>query len=89
MYFHGNETDISVIESIFSGNDQQNVYFDIPIRFSSRSFANQIKAITGLKSKRPKFFDDFFGTNFRMFKMRKKGVTAINIIAKCQVLSRG
>ena len=26
MYFQGNETDICVIESIFSGNDQQKVY---------------------------------------------------------------
>ena len=26
MYFHGNETDICVIGSIFSGNDQQKVY---------------------------------------------------------------
>ena len=25
MYFHGNETDIWVIETVFSGNDQQKV----------------------------------------------------------------
>ena len=27
MYFHGNETNICVIESIFSGNDQQKEYY--------------------------------------------------------------